>query len=137
VSAVRSRSAGLLLPTLASVCALAGFGTGSALAGHEHDVYPWLHGIVYGSADSYVHVHMHEDLGTSRASWVTYGICGSQPYFHNDVEQYHFGANNGWDIATGAIGEGDYFFSGRAGSDGSMAHHHHSHYFDANNPSTC
>lgn len=107
------------------VCAaLVGGGAGVAYADHGHTSNYWLHGLEYGGTNSFVHAHMHSSDGTTRGSYVAYGACGR---FHSDPEQYHFGVNNGIDIATGSLGEDQFFASTRSPQTG-LSHHHHAHY---------
>jgi hypothetical protein len=121
--APRSR---LLAATLAAVCAIAGFGAGSALADHEHDWRLWLHGIVYGDPNAYVHIHLHSSDGAWRTSYLAGGLC--PPYSVHDAEREHLGANNGMDRAMGSVSE-RYAFASTRSPQTDLPHHHHTHYF--------
>jgi hypothetical protein len=123
---VRGSRFRLLATTLWVTCAIAGFGTGSAFADHEHEAKLWLHGIVYGSADAFVHVHLHSTDGAWRTSYLAGGLC--PPYSAHDTEREHLGANNGMDRAMGAVGE-SYAFASTRSPQTDLAHHHHTHYF--------
>jgi hypothetical protein len=116
----------LLGAVLAAVCGVAGFGAGSALADHEHTYALWLHGLVYGDADAYVHAHLHSTDGAWRTSYVAGGLC--PPYSSHDAEREHLGANNGIDKAMGSVSEYYAFASTRSPQTG-LDHHHHTHYF--------
>lgn len=114
----------------AASAAVAGFGTGSAVASHEHTASLWLHGLQYGSADAFVHIHAHSTDGAGRTSYVAGGLC--PPYNSHDAEREWLGANNGIDKAMGSVGEEYAFGSVRSPQTG-LAHHHHSHYFGTDN----
>ena len=94
-------------------------------ATHKHTTHQYAHGIGdFGDADAFVHPFLASTNGTSRDTYVAYGYCCGQPYWHSSPEQHDNDTHNHLNIYTGSVPERHTFASVRVPQTG-MDHHHH------------